>query len=117
MHQQPPKIPLLRSTSAANAGQVDGSRAQIGVRVSDPELDFDQAQKNKEGIVSGLVNGITGVVKANGITIVNGRGAFTGPNTIAVEGGEDVTFRSAVIATGSHSLRPPVKGIEAGSCV
>ena len=91
--------------------------AQIGVRVSDPELDFGQAQKNKEGIVNGLVNGITGVVKANGITIVNGRGAFTGPNTIAVEGGEDVTFRSAVIATGSHSLRPPVKGIDGNSCV
>jgi len=91
--------------------------AQIGVRVSDPELDFGQAQKNKEGIVDGLVNGITGVVKANGVTIVNGRGEFTGPNTIAVEGGEDVTFRSAVIATGSQSLRPPVKGIDGPACV
>ena len=91
--------------------------AQIGVRVSDPELDFGQAQKNKEGIVNGLVNGITGVVKANGITIVNGRGEFTGPNTIAVEGGEDVTFRSAVIATGSQSLRPPVTGIDGPACV
>jgi dihydrolipoamide dehydrogenase len=91
--------------------------AQIGVRVSEPELDFGQAQKNKEGIVNGLVNGITGVVKANGITIVSGRGAFSGPNTIAVEGGEDVTFRSAIIATGSHSLRPPVKGIDGARCV
>src|ERR1700747_2469483 len=27
MHQQPPKTPLLRSTSAANAGQVDSSSA------------------------------------------------------------------------------------------
>jgi len=27
MHQQPPKMPLLRSTSAANAVHVDGSRA------------------------------------------------------------------------------------------
>ena len=27
MHQQPPKMPLLRSTSAANAGQVDSSSA------------------------------------------------------------------------------------------
>jgi dihydrolipoamide dehydrogenase len=91
--------------------------AQIGVRVSDAELDFGQAQQNKTGIVDGLVNGITGVVKANGITIVNGRGEFTGPNTIAVEGGEDVTFKSAVIATGSHSLRPPVKGIDGPRCV
>jgi dihydrolipoamide dehydrogenase len=91
--------------------------AQIGVRVSDPELDFGQAQQNKTGIVDGLVNGITGVVKANGITVVNGRGEFTGPNTIAVEGGEDVTFRSAVIATGSHSLRPPVPGLDGPACV
>jgi dihydrolipoamide dehydrogenase len=90
---------------------------QIGVRVSEPELDFGQAQQNKTGIVDGLVNGITGVVKANGITIVNGHGEFTGPNTIAVEGGEDVTFKSAVIATGSHSLRPPVKGIDGPRCV
>ena len=63
------------------------------------------------------MNGITGVVKANGITIVNGRGEFTGPNTIAVEGGEDVTFRSAVIATGSQALRPPVDGIDGPPCV
>jgi hypothetical protein len=27
MHQQPPKIPLLSSTNAANAGHVDSSRA------------------------------------------------------------------------------------------
>ena len=79
--------------------------AQIGVRVTDPELDFDQAQKNKTGIVDGLVNGITGVVKTNGITIVNGRGAFTGPNTIAVEGGEDVSFKSAIVFA---SLKRPV---------
>jgi dihydrolipoamide dehydrogenase len=91
--------------------------AQIGVRVSEAELDFGQAQQNKTGIVDGLVSGITGVVKANGITIVNGHGEFTGPNTISVEGGEDVTFTSAVIATGSHPLRPPVKGIDGPRCV
>jgi hypothetical protein len=27
MHQQPPKMPLLRSTNAANAAHVDSSRA------------------------------------------------------------------------------------------
>jgi dihydrolipoyl dehydrogenase len=91
--------------------------AKIGVRVSDPELDFAQVQKNKTSIVDGLVGGETGVVKANGVTVVTGRGAFTGPNTIAVEGGEDVTFRSAVIATGSRSLRPPVPGIDGPVCV
>src|SRR4029077_14112286 len=38
-------------------------------------------------------------------------------NTIAVEGGEDVTFKSAVIATGSFPLRPPIEGLDAERCV
>ena len=67
--------------------------------------------------MSGLVNGITGVVKANGITVVAGRGAFKDAHTIAVEGQEDITFNSAVIATGSHALRPPVDGIDGPLCV
>src|SRR4249920_26399 len=54
------------------------------------QLGVAQTQANKQGIVDGLVNGITGVVKANEIAIVSGRGAFTGVNTIAVEGAEDV---------------------------
>jgi hypothetical protein len=32
MHQQPPKTPLLRSTNAAKASHVDGSRALIVYR-------------------------------------------------------------------------------------
>ncbi len=91
--------------------------AQIGVDVSAVALNFPQAQRNKEGIVTGLVNGITGVVKANGITVVNGRGSFKDRSTIAVDGGEEISFGSAVIATGSHSLRPPVDGIDGPRCV
>ena len=91
--------------------------AKIGVNVSGAELDFPQTQQHKEAIVSGLVNGITGVVKANGITVVAGRGAFKDAHTISVEGQEDITFNSAVIATGSHALRPPVDGIDGPLCV
>jgi dihydrolipoamide dehydrogenase len=90
---------------------------QLGVNVSGVELDFATTQKNKDTIVNGLVNGITGVVKANGIEVASGRGSFKDANTIAVEGGEDVTFQSAIIATGSHPLRPPVDGIDGPLCV
>jgi dihydrolipoamide dehydrogenase len=90
---------------------------QLGVRVTGASLDFDQTQTQKETIVNGLVTGITGVVKANGITIVQGRGQFSGPNTIAVEGAEEIRFEHAVIATGSHSLRPPVDGIDGPRCL
>ncbi len=91
--------------------------AQLGVRVSGVEIDFAQIQANKEAIVKGLVGGVAGLLKANGAQVVEGRGRFTGPNTIAVEGGEDVTFKHAVIATGSSPLRPPVEGIDNARCV
>src|SRR3954453_1003280 len=81
--------------------------ATIGVSVEGAALDFPAAQSNKETIVSGLVNGITGVVKANGITVVPGRGTFTSPNTLSVEGGEEVRFKSAIVATGLRGLGAP----------
>ena len=90
---------------------------QLGVTVGEPVLDFTQVQTNKGEIVAGAVGGVTYLLKANGVTVVKGRGTFTGPNTIAVEGGEDVTFKHAVIATGSHPLRPPVEGIDHAKCV
>src|SRR5205823_6899875 len=33
-------------------------------------------------------------------------------NSIAVDGAEDVTFKQAVIATGSYPLRPPIDGVD-----
>src|ERR1700751_1151272 len=62
--------------------------AKLGVNVTGAELDFNATQANKTKIVDGLVNGITGVVKANGITIVNGVGRFKDASKISVEGGE-----------------------------
>ncbi len=90
---------------------------QLGVTVGAPKLDFGQVQANKEQIVTTMVGGVGQLLKANGSAVVNGYGRFTGPNTIAVEGGEDITFKHAVIATGSHPLRPPVEGINHSKCV
>jgi dihydrolipoamide dehydrogenase len=111
-------IPTKTWVQAAHAlKEANHTFAQLGVRVEGATLDFGQAQGNKESIVNGLVNGITGVVKANGITVVQGRGRLKDANTIAVDGGEDIRFSSAVVATGSHSLRPPVDGIDGPRCV
>jgi len=91
--------------------------AALGVKVSGAELDFAQVQTNKEGIVSTMVRGVEGLLKANGVTLVQGRGRFEGPNAFAVEGAEKVNFKHAVIATGSAPARPPVDGIDHPRCV
>jgi len=91
--------------------------AKLGVNVPSVELDFSQVQKNKLDIVERSVSGVGGLLKANGITVVEGRGQFTNANTIATDSGETIVFKNAVIATGSSPTRPPVEGIDGPRCV
>jgi dihydrolipoamide dehydrogenase len=91
--------------------------AKLGVKVSEPELDFPAANEWKAAVVKQLTSGVAGLFKANGVEWVKGTGRFKDANTIAVEGGEDISFKSAIIATGSYPLRPPVEGIDSERCV
>jgi dihydrolipoamide dehydrogenase len=91
--------------------------AKLGVKVGAPELDFATANEWKAAVVKQLTSGVAALFKANGVEWVKGTGRFKDANTIAVEGGEDVTFKQAIIATGSYPLRPPIDGIDSDKCV
>src|SRR5262245_7613042 len=91
--------------------------AKLGVQVGPPQLDFGAANEWKTGVVKQMTGGVASLFKANGVEWVKGTGRFKDPNTIAVEGGEDVSFRSAIIATGSFPLRPPIPGLDSARCV
>ncbi|RDI73369.1 dihydrolipoyl dehydrogenase [Gaiella occulta] len=91
--------------------------AKLGVGVSEPQLDFAQAAAWKDGVVKQMTGGVASLLKANGVDWVQGSGRFTSPTTIAVEGGEDVTFKGAIVATGSYPMRPPIPGLDSPKCV
>src|ERR671919_2087741 len=91
--------------------------AKLGVNVSEPQLDMQAASKWKNDVVGQMTGGIASLFKANGVEWVKGTGSFKDANTIAVEGGEDVTFKSAIIATGSFPLAPPIPGLDSQRCV
>jgi dihydrolipoyl dehydrogenase len=91
--------------------------AKLGVNVGAPELDFAKANEWKAAIVKQLTGGVAGLFKANGVEWVKGTGRFKDASTIAVEGGEEVSFKTAVVATGSFPLRPPIEGIDSARCV
>jgi dihydrolipoamide dehydrogenase len=91
--------------------------AKLGVQVGEPRLDFATANEWKARIVKQLTSGVAGLFKANGVEWVKGTGRFKDANTIAVEGAEDVTFKSAIVATGSYPLRPPIEGLDSKLCV
>jgi dihydrolipoamide dehydrogenase len=97
--------------------QAKDSYAKLGVLVGEPQLDFGAANEWKAGVVKQMTSGVASLFKANGVEWVKGSGAFRDANTIAVEGGEDVTFKTAVIATGSFPLRPPIDGLDSPRCV
>jgi dihydrolipoamide dehydrogenase len=93
------------------------SFGKFGVRVGEPQLDFGASNEWKAGVVKQMTQGVAGLFKANGVEWVKGYGRFKDANTIAVEGGEDVTFKSAIVATGSYPLRPPIPGLDSPRCV
>jgi dihydrolipoyl dehydrogenase len=93
------------------------SFAKFGVRVGEPELDFRVSNEWKAGVVRQMTQGVAGLFKANGVEWVRGTGRFTDAQTIAVEGAESVTFRSAIVASGSFPLRPPIEGLDSPRCV
>src|SRR5712671_5062720 len=102
--------------------------AQLGAKVAciekEPELGGTclrvgciPAKAWKAGVVKQMTTGVAGLFKANGVEWVKGYGKFKDANTISVEGGEDISFKSAINATGSFPLRPPIPGLESDLCV
>ncbi len=97
--------------------EAEESFAKLGVQVGEATLDFAAANEWKSRVVTQMTQGIARLFKANGVEWVRGTGRFADANTIAVEGGEGVTFKSAIVATGSFPLRPPIGGLDSARCV
>jgi dihydrolipoamide dehydrogenase len=97
--------------------EAEESFGKFGVEVGSPRLDLPTANVWKSGVVKQMTGGVASLFKANGVEWVKGKGVFKDANTIAVEGGEDVSFTSAVVATGSYPMRPPIEGLDSPLCV
>jgi dihydrolipoamide dehydrogenase len=91
--------------------------AKLGVKLGGFQLEFGTANEWKAAVVKQMTQGVASLFKANGVEWIKGNGAFKDANTFAVEGGEDVTFKSAILATGSFPLWPPIEGLDSERCV
>src|SRR6266480_4263583 len=77
--------------------------AKLGVQVGAPSLDFATANEWKSQVVHQMTQGVAS--------------RFKDAHTIAVEDAEDVSFKSAIVATGSFPLWPPIDGLDSPRCV
>lgn len=103
--------------SAQMLHQANDSFAKLGVVVSGATLDFSAANAWKASVVKRMTGGVASLFKANGVSWVRASGAFRDAHTLAVDTGEVIRFDSAVVATGSASITPPIPGLESSLCV
>ncbi|MBU8869552.1 MAG: dihydrolipoyl dehydrogenase [Gemmatimonadales bacterium] len=82
---------------------------EFGLKFSGLEVDPVQLRDWTDGVVQGLSDGIKGLLKRRGVTVVEGHARFTSSTEVSIEGGElsGVDFEQAVIATGSSLNRLP----------
>ncbi len=83
--------------------------ADLGVGYTANKIDIQKMREGKQKIVNRLSSGIAQLAKMRKVTVVNGKGILTGPNTMVVEGKEKVTieFEYAILAPGSVPVRLP----------
>ena len=91
---------------------------KLGVVTGEPQLDFAQANDWKAAVVKQMTGGVASLLKANGVTWFQGAGRFDDSRSITFEQGDvGLSFASAIIATGSYPMRPPIPGIDSPRCV
>ncbi|PJJ72120.1 dihydrolipoamide dehydrogenase [Diaminobutyricimonas aerilata] len=106
-----PTKALLHSAEIADAAR---DSAKYGVTATFEGIDISAVTAYRQGIVQSKWKGLQGLIKARGITVIEGSGRLTSPTTVQV-GDTTVTGKKVVLATGSQSRTLP--GLEIGGRV
>ncbi len=102
-----PTKTLLRSVESLKEVKESEKFGVVNLDVSSVKLDMEKVQKRKEMIVKQLVGGVTGLLKKNGVTVIDGEGIIKDKNTVTVSG-KDYSTDNIIIATGSDIKSLPV---------
>jgi len=110
-------VGCIPTKALLHAGEVaDAARdsAKFGVRATLEGIDVPAVNAYRDGIVASKYKGLQGLIKARGITTIEGEGRLTSPTTVQV-GENTITGKNVVLATGSYSRSLP--GLEIGGRV
>lgn len=99
-------IPTKALLHAAEVADEARDGASIGVLSRVDGIDMPAVNKYKDGVVARLYKGLQGLIKAGGITYVEGHGKLVAKDTVEVNGTR-YTGRNVVLATGSYSKTLP----------
>jgi dihydrolipoamide dehydrogenase len=107
-------IPTKALLHSAEVADVSREAAQYGVTAQFQGIDMAAVTAFREGIVAKKYKGLDGMIRARGITVIEGEGRLVSPTTVQV--GEDtIVGTNVILATGSYSRSLP--GLEIGGRV
>lgn len=99
-------IPTKALLHAAEVADSAKEADQFGVLATFEGIDMAGVNAYKDGVVSRLFKGLTGLIKGRGITVIEGEGRLTGPNQVTV-GDAIYTGTNVVLASGSYAKSLP----------
>ncbi|MFC6285770.1 dihydrolipoyl dehydrogenase [Nocardioides sp. GCM10027113] len=99
-------IPTKALLHAAEVADAARDSEQFGVKASLEGIDMAGVNAYKDGVVSRLFKGLTGLVKGRGVTVIEGEGRLTGQREVTV-GGKAYTGKHVVLASGSYPKSLP----------
>jgi dihydrolipoamide dehydrogenase len=103
-------IPAKQWLYVAEVFSTVSHAAEFGVITEQPNLDWSAALARKNQTVDGLVRGLGGLLKKNGVDVTTGYGRLAGPGKVEVEteeGHEALEGRAVILASGSHARTIP----------
>ena len=86
--------------------------AMFGWDVPEKRFDWAVLRDNVLAEVSRLESAYTETLTTHEVTIFKERAVVTGPNSIRLAGGREVSTGKILIASGAHPQMPPIDGIE-----
>ena len=104
-----PSKSLLDSSHKYYEAQKDF--ASHGIDLKDLSVNIPSMMKRKDEVVNKLTTGITGLLKANGVEAISGRGKVINENLVEVSNNGDKTSletKFIILATGSNPIEIPV---------
>lgn len=84
--------------------------ATFGIEVGSVRFDYSKMRQRKDDVISRMRKGLSGLIQANGITLIQGTAQLLSKNQIQVtssSGDTQISAQSIIIATGSAPLDIP----------
>ncbi|MBX3099932.1 MAG: dihydrolipoyl dehydrogenase [Salinibacterium sp.] len=107
-------IPTKALLHSAEVADVTREAAKYGVSSTFGGIDIANVTAYRQEVVASKYKGLQGLIKARGITTIEGEGKLISPTTVQV-GDDTVTGKNVILATGSYSRSLP--GLEIGGRV